>query len=77
MPDPTNVEQIQEERAQMAQAAMKASAVRNVLYLLEPEATGHLLLGTLTYPALLTQLQRVIEAELASLHVSTPPAEKG
>ena len=37
MPDPTNLTQIQEEKAQEATAAVKFAALREVLMVLEPQ----------------------------------------
>ena len=70
MPDPTNLTQIQEEKAQEAAAAVKFAALREVLSVLEPQRP--ITTQGLTYHALLKQLRRVIETELAPVPPVAP-----
>jgi hypothetical protein len=70
MPDPTNLTQIQEEKAQEATAAVKFAALREVLMVLEPQRP--ITTQGLTYHALLKQLKRVIEAALAPVPPGAP-----
>jgi hypothetical protein len=69
MPDPTNVEQIQEEKAQESLAAYKLAAVRTALMTLDPTYAG----VSLDYLALVDRLRTVLDAELARL--TAPPKE--
>ena len=69
MPDSTNLEQIQEQKAQESHAAFKRGAVRNALIALDLAYNG----VAEDYLTLVVQLRDVLEKELATL---TAPASR-
>ena len=69
MPDPTNLEQLQEQRLRESQAAYKLGAVRQCLACLDPTWDGR----QYDYLTLVDRLRTVLDAELATL---TAPSQE-
>lgn len=75
MPDPTNLEQLQEQKRQESLARYKRTAVERALMVLDPAYTFH----TFTfhpdadYATLVSHLRRVLDEELANLTTPPPP----
>lgn len=69
MPDPTSLEQIQEQKAQESHMAFKRGAVRNAIIALDLAYNGI----AEDYPTLVARLRELLEKELATL--TAPPKE--
>jgi hypothetical protein len=62
MPDPTNIEQIQQQRYQESAQVYRRAAVEHALLTLDPTSAG--ILRGLDYRALVARLQTVLDTEL-------------
>jgi hypothetical protein len=69
MPDPTNIEQIQQQRYQESAAVYRRAAVEHALLTLDP--TVEPTIRGLDYQTLVDRLRTVLEAELVTL--TAPP----
>jgi hypothetical protein len=69
MPDPTNLEQIQEQKAQESHAAFKRGAVRNAIIALDLTYNGI----AEDYLTLVARLRDLLDEELARL--TAPPKD--
>lgn len=67
MPNPTNLEQLQEQKAQESYAAAKLDAVRHALAVLTPQGLNLVA----DYLTLVARLHAVLEEELATLTAPT------
>jgi hypothetical protein len=71
MPDPTNIEQIQQQRYQESATVYRRAAVEHALLTLDPTADATI--RGLDYPTLVERLRMVLEAELAALTAAPAP----
>jgi hypothetical protein len=71
MPDPTNIEQIQEQKYQESQAVYRRAAVEHALLTLDPTADATI--RGLDYQALVERLRMVLDAELVTLTAAPAP----
>jgi hypothetical protein len=72
MPDPTNIEQIQEQKYQESHTVYRRAAVEHALLTLDPTADATI--RGLDYQTLVARLRDVLDAELVIL---TAPSSEG